>query len=78
MRGLSVEEAQEASWTCKAKGHVLTDTVYVDVHSFLGDLTLSTDDGAVARKDGQLPAGQADTRFVKQFESITVSLIDRP
>ena len=71
-------DLDEEKKSMQAKGHVLTDTVYVDVHSFLGDLTLSTDDGAVARKDGQLPAGQADTRFVKQFESITVSLIDRP
>jgi len=73
-----VDEAQDASWTCKAKGHVLTDTVYVDIRSFLKDLTLSTEDGAIGQKAGQLPAGQTDTRYIKQFESITVSLIDLP
>ncbi len=73
-----VDEAPDDSWTCKAKGHVLTDTVYVDVRSFLKDLTLSTEDGAIGQKAGQLPAGQTDTRYIKQFESITVSLIDLP
>lgn len=73
-----VEEAEDASWTCRAKGQSITDTVNVDIHGILNDLNLSTADGAVVHAEAQLPAGQTDTRYVRQFESITVSLIDLP
>lgn len=73
-----VDDEQEASWTCKAKGHTFTDEVNIDVHSTMKTLTMPTTDGAVGQGRAQSPQGQADTRYVKQFESITVSLIDLP
>jgi hypothetical protein len=73
-----VDDGQEASWTCTAKGQTLTDPVTIDIHSTMKTLTMPTSDGAVGQSTAQLPQGQTDTRLIRQFESIAVSLIDAP
>ena len=72
-----VEEAQEASVTCTQKGVTLIDPVNIDVGADLGSLVMPTTDGAVGRASGQTPSGEKDARRITQFESISVSIIDR-
>jgi hypothetical protein len=73
-----VEEDEEASWTCKLKGQTTTDTVNIDLHGTLKTLTMPITDGAVRQETAQSPQGQTDVRLIKQFEAITVSLVDMP
>lgn len=71
-----VDEGQEASWTCTAKGHTTTDEVHIDVDSDIDQINLPLADGTVGRANVPSPEGQTDTRFISQFESVTISLID--
>jgi hypothetical protein len=72
-----VEETQEASVTCTHMGYTVTDPAYINVLGDLESLIMPTTDGAVGRASGQRPRGERDVRRVTQFESISVSIIDR-
>jgi hypothetical protein len=73
-----VDDDQEASWTCTAKGYTDTNEVNIDIGSTMKTLVMPTTEGAAGQGTAQLPQGQTDTRLIKQFETIAVSLIDAP
>ena len=64
-----VEDAEEASWTCTAKGHTTTDPVNIDVSGIIKTFTMSTKSGSV---------GEISDRNLKAIESFTITVIDSP
>jgi hypothetical protein len=70
------DEGEQASWTCSRPGYSTTSDLYVDINGLMKSLTMPTAEGTVAHASARSPAGQGDTRLVKQFESISVWLID--